>query len=641
MNEATLVKLEFSKVKETVKTMTMSTAGRKLVDDMYPSAEYRRVQAWQQETFEGAQLLASGANIPLSAMEGIEPFLSLLGKGRIYTEQELEQLAVWLTSVAQMKRYMNTKREIAPTISGYADSMHDCPVLREELERSIRFGILRDEASADLGYIRRQIYSSEDKIHRRMEQAMGKYRSYLQESVISKRNDRFVLSVKRELRKNVPGSVLDESSSGQTVFIEPNEVSELQRELQQWKGSEERERTIILSKLSELADVYSTELKINVQAMASFDFLMARAKYSRSCGGRRIELSNEPIIKLIGAKHPFLPQSAIPLDVELGLNWKQLMITGPNTGGKTVTLKTIGLFALMNQAGLLIPAEHGSSLGIFKHIIADVGDGQSLEQNLSTFSSHITVLGEMLKNAGSRSLLLLDELAAGTDPTEGIALSIAVLEQLLERNALVVATTHFNEIKTFASKTKGCQNGRMAFDPDSLQPLYRLEIGEAGDSQAFAIARRYGLPEGVVQRAESLLMDRNIKMEVCCKKESNNKESSVNERDVVQKDCNAPLKNKKKFEKGDVVWIHPLRRAGVVYQPADERGIVIVQVKEEKLSFNQKRLKIYIPKSKLYPDENYDLDIVFDSKENRKKRNTMSRKHVEGLEIVISQELQD
>ncbi|MBH5317754.1 DNA mismatch repair protein MutS [Paenibacillus sp. GSMTC-2017] len=669
MNEATLVKLEFSKVKEIVVSMAVSPAGKKLAEGMKPSSDYGRVLAWQQETFEGAELLASGASIPLSAMDGIEPFLSLLGKGRIYTEQELEQLVVWLTSVAQMKRYMNSKRHIAPTISGYADSMHDCPLLREELERCLRYGILRDEASADLAYIRRQIYSAEDKIHRRMEQAMGKYRSFLQENVISKRSERFVLSVKRELRKHVPGSVLDESSSGQTVFIEPTEVTELQRELQQWKTSEDRERTVILSKLSQLADDYSSELKTNVQAMASLDYLMARAKFARSCGGKRIEICDEPIIKLVGAKHPFLPQASIPLDVELGIGWKQLMITGPNTGGKTVTLKTIGLFTIMNQSGLLIPAEQGSKLGLFKHIVADVGDGQSLEQNLSTFSSHITVLGEMLKHAGPRSLLLLDELAAGTDPTEGIALSIAVLEQFLERDALVVATTHFNEIKTFAAKTKGCQNGRMAFDPETLQPLYRLEIGEAGDSQAFAIARRYGLPETVVIRAEKLLLGRNNaarieipeatryesesvivsestkrnkhnvdknKLKLDVSNEFNAKDSANGGRS--QSDNNAPIK--KKFEKGDVVWIYPLKRAGVVYQPADVKGVVIVQVKEEKLSFNHKRLKIYIPKEKLYPDETYDLDIVFESKENRKIRHSMSRKHVEGLEITISQDQQ-
>ncbi|MDQ6418077.1 DNA mismatch repair protein MutS [Paenibacillus sp. LHD-117] len=665
MNEQTFRKLEFHKVKEQVATMTVSPAGLKLAEAMAPSQEYARVAAWLQETEEASELLAAGASIPLSAMEGIDVFLSLLGKGRIYMEQELEQLGVWLTSVAQMKKYMNAKRQHAPTIAGYADSMYDCPELREELHRSIRYGSLTDEASPDLAYIRRQTYAVEDNIQKRMAGAMGKYKSSLQESVISRRSGRFVLSVKRELRKNVPGTVLDESASGQTLFIEPLEVAELQLELHQWKAAEERERTVVLSRLSDQAEAYSSELKTNVQAMAIFDFIVARAKYARSCGGRRIGLSDKPIVSLRGARHPLLGRECVPLVVELGIAWNQLMITGPNTGGKTVTLKTIGLLTIMNQCGLLVPAEPDSELGLFAHIEADVGDGQSLEQSLSTFSSHISVLKDMLKYASGKSLLLLDELAAGTDPSEGIALSIAVLEQLKRQGAKVAGTTHFNEIKTFASRTEGCQNGRMAFDPETLRPLYRLEIGEAGDSHAFAIARRFGLPEGVMMRAEELLQrkgERNaayvevpdpseartdlevLRGEINNKKTEANRENKHGGAVLPASDHGGELAGpvspakKRGYVKGDAVWIYPLKRAGVVFREADERGNLIVQVKGEKLVFNHKRLKPYIAKEKLYPGETYDLDIVFESKENRKARHLMNRKHAEGVEIVIKPE---
>lgn len=662
MNEQTLSKLEFHKVKEQVAGLTVSPAGRKLAEAMTPSSEYARVSAWLQETEEAANLLTAGASIPLSAMEGVDVFLSLLGKGRIYNEQELEQLGVWLTSVAQMKKYMNAKRQLAPTIAGYADSMYDCPELREELHRSIRFGSLTDDASPDLAYIRRQTYIVEDQIQKRMTGAMGKYKSSLQEAVISKRAGRFVLSVKRELRKNVPGAVLDESASGQTLFVEPVEVAELQLELHQWKAAEERERTIVLSRLSDEAEKYSAELKTNVQAMAIFDFIVARGKYAKISGGKRVRLVHKPYILLIEARHPLLGEGCVPLNVELGLKWNQLMITGPNTGGKTVTLKTMGLLAAMNQCGLLVPASPESELGLFAHIEADVGDGQSLEQSLSTFSSHISVLRDMLRYAGGKSLLLLDELAAGTDPSEGIALSIAVLEQLKRQGAKVAATTHFNEIKTFASRTEGCQNGRMAFNPDTLQPLYRLEIGEAGDSHAFAIARRFGLPESVMARAEELLLrkgdgaspyievpeerqdaaheDRDAGGEPSSSKRKE-KTSAAEIKDGVELQVDgAPAGNRggRRFAKGDVVWIYPLKRSGVVYREADERGEVIVQVQGEKLKFNHKRLKPYIAKEKLYPGDTYDLDIVFESKENRKTRHLMSRKHVEGVEIVVKPE---
>ncbi|WP_138751167.1 endonuclease MutS2 [Paenibacillus sinopodophylli] len=649
MNQASWGRLEYTKVKEKLVSYTVSPAGKLLAEKHDPSTNIRQVEAWLQETEEAACLLGSGASMPLSAMEGIDSFLTLLGKGRIYHEQELELVAVWLTSVVQMKKYMHSKHEIAPTIAAYADSMYDCPELREELNRSIRYGLITDLASADLAFIRRHVYATEDKIQKKMEHALSKYRTSLQEPVLSKRHGRFVISVKRELRKQVPGTVWDESASGQTLFIEPLDAADLQMELQQWKAEEERERTVILARLSALAESFSQELFQNVEVMATFDFITARAKLSRSFEGRRMKLSPEPVIRLVAARHPLLGKDSIPLHAELGYGWKQLIITGPNTGGKTVTLKTIGLFVLMVQSGLLVPAGEGSEMGLFKHVIADVGDGQSLEQSLSTFSSHITVLKEMLEAAGPRSLLLLDELAAGTDPTEGIALSIALLEQLLKRGALTAATTHFNEIKAFAARTEGCQNGKMAFDVDTLRPLYRLEMGEAGDSHAFAIARRFGLTEEVMQRAEQLLerksgmhFNRAEVIEVASTVSSVALDTGLKPKSRVeesQETESRPAKeNRKPFVKGDVVWLYPLKRTGVVYRPADERGNIIVQVQRQKHTFNQKRMKLYIPKEELYPDEQYDLDIVFESKENRKKRKLLNRKHVEGLMIETPEE---
>lgn len=657
MNEQTLQRLEFDKLIEMTAQYAVSPAGRALAAQMRPSVNAKQVSAWLTETSEAAGLLAGGASIPLSAMEGIDPIMALLGKGKIYSEQELEQLAVWLTSIAQMKKYMRAKRKLAPVIASYAESMQECPDLREELARCIRFGALTDEASPDLAYIRRHMAAAEDKIGRRMEHALGKYRTFLQETVISKRRNRFVLAVKREHRKAVPGTVLDESASGQTLFVEPVDVADLQEELQQWKLAEERERTAVLARLSQLAERREPELQINMQAMASFDFITARAKVSRSYEGQAAKLSDRAVIRLKGARHPLLGAGCVPFDAELGLNWKQLVITGPNTGGKTITLKTIGLLALMTQSGLLIPAEPGSELGVFEHVVADVGDGQSLEQSLSTFSSHISVLKEMLACAGPRSLLLLDELAAGTDPSEGIALSISLLETLLERGALTAATTHFNEIKQFASRTPGCQNGKMAFDPDTLRPLYRLEIGEAGDSHAFAIACRFGLPESVMQRAEELLrrkhgseapisgivaddkgddgMQAGLTPSSKGSKGPDNPASRTPEGDSGPGAGQAEAPVRRSFQKGDSVWIYPLKRAGIVYVPEDELGNVTVQVKGEKLVFNRKRLKPYIPRHKLYPGEDYDLDIVFESKEHRKLRHAMKRKHVEGAQIVM------
>ena len=659
MNDSSLKKLEYDKIKQMLVGYTVSNSGRELVINHKPSVNQTQVRAWLLETDEAMQLLISGASVPLSAMEGIEPFIALLGKGKIYTEQELSHLSAWLTAVAQMKRYMDAKRFTAPTISSYADSMYDCPELRKEMERCIRHGVLTDQASSDLGDIRRHLAVIEDRIERKLTQTLGKYKAALQDQLVSKRNGHYVLPVKRELRKQVPGTVWDESSSGQTLFVEPVDVAELQVEWQMWKAEEERERTVILSALSELAEEQGERLRWNLEAMASFDFIFARAKLSRTYNGISAVLSDRPYVKLVGARHPLLASNCVPLYAELGGAWKQLIITGPNTGGKTVTLKTIGLLALMVQSGLLIPAEKGTEFGMFHHILADVGDGQSIEQSLSTFSAHMESLREMLHSADGRSLLLLDEMAAGTDPGEGIALAIAVLEELLERGSLVAATTHFNEIKRFAAQQEGCMNARMAFHAETLIPLYRLEIGEAGDSYAFAIARRFGLPEAIVSRAERRAaayktkelgsvtqseelskadsanygqIDRSKADQSSSRKwQSQVKKSHPEKSTAAHKEKN-PLS--KHFEVGDCVWIHPLKRTGIVFKPADERGDILVQVQKSKMTFNRKRLSLYIPSEKLYPGGDYDMDIVFDTKENRKSRKQMHRKYVPGLQIT-------
>jgi DNA mismatch repair protein MutS2 len=649
MHEMSLNKLEFDKIQHMLIDFTVSQSGRQLAARHMPSANERQVKAWLNETEEAVNLLATGSSIPLSAMEGMEPFIALLGKGKIYTEQELGYLSSWLAAVAHMKRYMDSKRFAAPIISGYADSMHDCPELRKELDRCIRHGMLTDQASPSLSDIRRQIAAAEDRIERRLNQTLGKYKSALQEQIVSKRNGHYVIAVKRELRKQVPGTVWDESASGQTLFVEPVDVAELQAQLHMWKAEEERERTVILSELSDMAELEAERLKWNAEAMASFDFIFARAKLSRTYGGIPATLTDRPYIKLVDAKHPLLGADCVPLNVEVGGTWRQLIITGPNTGGKTVTLKTIGLLALMVQSGLLVPAQKGTEFGLFQHIMADVGDGQSIEQSLSTFSAHLANLREMMILANGHSLILLDELAAGTNPDEGIALSIAVLEELLERKSLVAATTHFNEIKRFAAQTPGCTNARMAFDAESLKPLYRLEIGEAGDSYAFAIARRFGLPERIVVRAEEkaalnqsngmmqpLIGANNIKEEPTGVIEKvSNQVSKTDTRianNKLEEDVKTPAK--RPFQVGDCVWIYPLKRVGIVFKSANERGEVVVQVQKNKLTFNQKRLSLYVPNHKLYPDPSYDLDIVFESKQNRKTKKLMSRKYVPGLEIV-------
>ena len=632
------IKLEYQSILDMLAEETVSPRGRLLAQSLRPSTEIGRVRALLEETEEACNLVQSGASVPLSAMEGIDSLLILLGKGAIYTKQDMEQLLVWLHAIRQMKRYLSAKSSVVPRISSYAGSMEECVELRETLERSIRYGELTDEASSELGQIRRYMRSAEEQVKRKIDQVMHKHRDALQELVVSQRAGHYVLAVKRMARKLVKGTVLDESASGQTLFIEPQEVSSAYAEWESWRSEEGREETRILAVLSGLAESYKRELEQNAEAMAAFDFILARGKLAAIQQGRRIQITETPVIRLQSARHPLLGSQAVPLDVQLEGATRQLIITGPNTGGKTIALKTIGLLSLMVQSGLLVHADPQSELGIFESVFADVGDGQSLSQSLSTFSAHISAVSLMLERAGRRSLVLLDELAAGTDPAEGIALSIGILEEFLQRGTLVVATTHFNEIKRFASMTAGCRNARMAFDAETLQPLYRLEMGAAGDSHAFAIAARYGLPEPVLRRARARMESSGrvtdpVNSSVAG--EMNELAEPVHEqvRETVKRHstAHAPL------QQGDSVWVHPLASTGIVYRKPDERGEVIVLVKGKKHAINHKRLTLQIPAAELYP-ENYDLSIVFDSKETRKLRNQMARKYVEGASIITPED---
>ncbi|GMK38405.1 endonuclease MutS2 [Paenibacillus sp. CCS19] len=650
INDSAKRMLELDKMLLMAAEHTVSPAGRRLAERHAPSTDERQVRAWLEETEEAARLLGAGASIPLSAMEGIDEIVALLGKGRVYVPSELYQLNIWLTSIAQMRRYMDSKRQAAPRIASYADSMDDCPELRQELHRCLRGSALADEASPELGRIRRQLYALEGKIEKKLEQTMVKYKSALQEAIISKRRGHYVIAVKRDLRKQVPGTVWDESSSGQTLFVEPADIAALQQEWDSWKADEESECYAIQARLSAMAETRTAELEWNVEAMAAFDFITARGKMSRSYNGTRPAMSSQPIVRLVQARHPLIAtERCVPLDAIIGDDWQQLIITGPNTGGKTVALKTFGLLVLLHQCGFLIPADAASELGIFHKVMADLGDGQSLEQSLSTFSSHMTNVALMVREANHRSLLLLDELAAGTDPGEGIALSVAVLEHLMEMKARVVATTHFNEIKRFASNTPGCMNASMTFDPETLRPLHRLVTGEAGESRAFAVARRFGLLERIVARAESLASQSGSQQQLLHvpvvqqagvqtrndKQQRNKKQAG----DQQEKSERATAKQPRaQHLAGDCVWIHPLKRTGIVYREADERGNVIVQVEDRKLTFNQKRLARYIDRSKLYPGQDYDMDIVFETKENRKKRHLMNRKHAQDVTIVTKSE---
>ncbi|WP_456289919.1 DNA mismatch repair protein MutS [Paenibacillus sp. AK002] len=653
MKTLALNKLEYEKIRTELERFAVSYLGIAHIQKMAPLTQMKAIRNKLNETEEAKTLLQSGASVPIPSLEGVELILDLLGTGYVLSERDFGHLVQYLRSCRQLIQYMAAKSSIAPTISSYASSMHELRPLLSEIERSIHAGRVVDGASKDLAKIRKKIIVTEERIKRKLDSLMSRYKGIMQEHVVSKRGGRYVLPIKKEHRKAVSGSILDESASGQTVFIEPADMQGLQMELNHLQADEVREETKVLSDLTALVEQYQYELRTNADTVGIYDYIIARGKYAISIGGRNVDLNQEGFIHLKSAVHPLIGSSMVPLDFTIGKRYKTLIITGPNTGGKTSALKTVGLITIMVQSGLLVPVAEGSHCAVFDEVSVDIGDGQSLEHALSTFSAHIRNIRDILQTAGRSTLVLLDEMASGTDPGEGVGLSIAILEELFQRQATVVVTTHFTEIKNFADRTAGFENARMEFDADTLEPLYRLRIGEAGHSYAFVIAAKLGIPEAIIARSREITEEGTTRsIAAYSHEDSSDTEERAAEPTPGEYDSypiegpDQPLNDKNKedeapasslYQLGDRVYVPYLKRSGTVYETMDARGHIGVMIQQERLKINHKRLKPYIAAKDLYP-EDYDLDIVFESKENRKKRNLMKRKHVEGLQIETKPE---
>lgn len=646
MNSTAIKILEFDKIKDLLKTYTVSDTGSQLIDRLEPSLNINTIRSWMNETTEACAILQRSGNVPVHSLNGIENALGKLGKGISLLPEELEIILGLLQEVSKLKRFMKDKAAVAPIVSSYALSAYELEELSEEIGRCIRNGIVADKASSELSRIRKKIIILEDRIKGKLESILrsAAYAKYLQEALISTRNGRYVIPIKREYRRNVEGEVLDSSASGSTVFIEPSEVRKLQDELNHCRIEDDREVYRILSTLTNLVESCKKEITTNVQVMSYYDFLFAKGRFSRFLEANPVSINTSHRLDVRGARHPLIGKSAVPLDISIGDDYRTLVITGPNTGGKTVALKAVGLLTLMVQSGLHVPAEAGSEFAVFTDILADIGDGQSIEQSLSTFSSHIRNIISIIECVDTNTLVIVDELGAGTDPGEGMGLAIAVLEETYNRGAVTIATTHYSEIKDYASGKEGFKNGCMEFDLDTLKPLYRLKIGAPGESNAFLIALRLGMRRDIIERAHEVTYKEKKTYEEF---RSTIAEVPVKNTEVIQK--HAELTNKtiklsedrKNYEKtareaafniGDCVYISSMDRTGIVCEQEDGKGNLGVMVMHKKLIINKKRLSLYIDSKELYP-ENYDLDIVLESWDNRKKKKIMGKRHVEGMVI--------
>ncbi len=507
MNEKVFETLEFNKIKEMLMAHATSELGKEKCIKLVPFNDMNKIETFQRETADAVTRLFKNNNISFSGSRSIYTSLKRLEKGFVLATLDLLQIADLLENAARVKNY--GRKENSDTSSDSLDEMFDflCPLspLSTEIRRCILAeDEISDDASPELRNIRRQMKSINDRIHSQLTQMVnGSYRTYLQDTVITMRDGRYCIPVKAEHKGNVPGMVHDQSASASTYFIEPAAIVNLNNDLRQLYIKEEKEIQVILGNLSSSCSDHLSEIKQDLKFLSILDFIFARAKLALEMNAMRPIYNNRGYVNLRQARHPLLDRSkVVPININLGDKFDLLIITGPNTGGKTVALKTLGLLSIMGQSGLHIPALDRSELCVFSDVFADIGDEQSIEQSLSTFSSHMKRIVDILDNADEHSLCLFDELGAGTDPTEGAALAIAILSDLHARKIRTVATTHYSELKVFALKEPGVENACCEFNVETLRPTYRLLIGVPGKSNAFAISEKLGLPSYIINSAK-------------------------------------------------------------------------------------------------------------------------------------------
>ena len=510
MNQKALKSLEYYKIIDQLAEKASSPMGKDLCKHLLPSEDVYEIRHMQTQTRDALTRLFQKGNISFGSVKDVRGSLKRLEIGSSLGISELLAIAGLLENTNRDKAYSRNERGDAreDSLDGMFESLEPLTPLSSEIRRCILSqDEISDDASSGLMHVRRSMKIANDRIHTQLASLVnGSARNYLQDSVITMRNGRYCIPVKAEYKGQVPGMIHDQSSTGSTLFIEPLAIVKLNNDIRELELEEQKEIEAVLAALSEQTAQNVDAIRADLEIMIQLDFIFARAGLAMDMNATEPIFNTEKRIRLKQARHPLIPKKqAVPIDIRLGEDFDLLVVTGPNTGGKTVSLKTVGLFTLMGQAGLHIPAFDHSELSVFHEVFADIGDEQSIEQSLSTFSAHMTNTVSILKEADDRSLVLFDELGAGTDPTEGAALAIAILSNLHRRGSRVMATTHYSELKVFALSTPGVENGCCEFDVETLRPTYRLLIGVPGKSNAFAISQKLGLSQDIIEEAKTHL----------------------------------------------------------------------------------------------------------------------------------------
>lgn len=613
MDKISLDKLNYYDLKEIVKTYCVSGLGKTLIDKLEPSSNLKVVNRRLDETSEGRKLLDVSYHLPLEGIHNIFPLIDKMDKGGVLEPSDLTMVSDFLRGCRKVKMFLKDKEGYAPTLCSYGENISDLSYIEEEINISIRGSVVDSNASKDLKKIRKQIDTCEGKIKEKLDKFLrnSANKECIQEFFISQRNGRYTIPIKAAYKNKVAGSIVEVSSKGTTVFMEPDIVSKFTSELSVLQAEESMEVYKILAILTEMIYERIKDLKMNVEVISEYDMIWAKAKYSLDIQGIKPKINDYGYTKILKGRYPLI-KNGVPLDFEIGKDYRTLIITGPNAGGKTVVLKTLGMLTLAVQSGFHIGAKEGTEISIFQDVFVDIGDNQSVENALSTFSSHVQNLARIIKESGKSTLLLFDEIGSGTEPNEGAALAIAILEELYHKGCITVATTHYGEIKDYSHNHPDFENAAMEFKKETLEPLYKLTIGKTGDSNALYISKKMGISDCIIERTRTYIENKDYNYETI--KES--KKKKVKEVESEEKYYD--------FSVGDKVLLLDKNDSAIIYKGRDEFNNVVVLYNKDFIEVNYKRVKLELKAEELYP-EGYDLNQLFVSYKDRKLERDIER----------------
>lgn len=615
MNQNTYDKLEYNTLKDIVASYCVSDLGRQLIDKLTPSSNLAVVDLRLKETSEARAILDTGSNVPFMGVTNLDHTMAKLDKGIILSASELFSVSEFLRGCRRITSYMENHEFIAPTLASYALSMTSLRGVEEEIQRTIKNNQVSDEADRELKRVRQHIQTTEGKIKERLNKFLTNSgnKSYIQEFIVAYKNDHYTIPIKASYKNQVPGTVIETSQKGTTVFVEPTIVSKLSAELDALSSEESMIEYQILATLTGLIVEHTKAIHINIELIAQYDMIFAKGKYSRQVDGIASKINDIGHVNLVNVQHPLLNGPIVPLNLNIGDDYRSLIITGPNAGGKTIVLKTIGLISLATMSGFHITGSSDTEVAIFDQVFVDLGDNQSIENSLSTFSSHMKNLSDILTQADSNTLLLFDEIGSGTEPNEGAALAIAILEEFYLKGCITVATTHYGEIKDFSDQHPDFMNAAMQFKNETLEPTYTLLMGEAGESNALWISRKMAVPDHILERAEGYLKGESYTFDRV--RDNKIRKAKVNKKtDTLFTD----------YQKGDRVTLLEENQPALIYTEPDQFHKVTVFYQDEFIEVHVRRIALDQKARDLYP-EGYNLDNLFIDYQSRKFNHDIER----------------